>query len=545
MGGIIMRTVFVFIPIIILLLTPCVVGSVSFTFDSEIILPDSLGSAGYSFDDLDGDGYDEVIVDNNYLTTVYSIQENRVTDYFIKKADTLKRRYTYGYIDDDSLLDYFEIVLLGPQDIFTDDFGDSAACGLLYLSTNDFIPTDTTLLYETPPFEFEDDYDINYISELFLKDDYSDDQPEVYFKLLMYHYHCYPGHILCREYTYYSNFMYIPGDDSPVAIAQLPSNIKGIYQLYNDSDFYAVRKTDYAYDHWDDIIGYRSYHETWSNIEILDRDSIILSKKIDPIYTCPISIDGWERQYSLIKKYWTENLSSFTAGYEFVATVYQSASGYDGYGPFPDEPNCFDSSYHLACYDLSSPDSISEIWNIEYESDPGIDFIFSDSLYPDRFLTFINNRIYEHRSYDGSIADSSDILSMDETPIAYRSINLGGSRYLIMQSNNTLKFYTIDVVVPVEEESPELLPSAFSIGEPYPNPYNAQVTIPLSIPSRCNLTVSAYNILGQKVDIIHEGEVPPGKISLNWNSAQFSSGVYFIRASTEELSATVKALLLK
>ena len=77
-----MRTVLVFIPILLLLLTPCVIGSVSFTFDREIILPDSFGSSGYSFDDLNGDGYDEVVVDNENLTAVYSIQDGQVVDYF-------------------------------------------------------------------------------------------------------------------------------------------------------------------------------------------------------------------------------------------------------------------------------------------------------------------------------------------------------------------------------------------------------------------------------------------------------------------------------
>lgn len=542
MGGSIMRTVFVIIYILSLFIVSSAIGSIDFTLEREIDVPDSLGISEYSLADLDGDGNDEVIVDRDEFTAVFSIAKNQVTDFFEKKIDTYIRRYAYGYIDDDSLLDYFEVVLTDSLD--WDGFFFGVANGLTYLSSNDFVPSDTTLLYEVPPLDYDHEYDIIYISELFLKDLDHNGQCEVYLKLQMRYNHCYSG-LLCNEYIYNSSFRYIFGEESTVAMLYLPPNSEAVYPLYDDSNSYSVRITDLTSYHTIEKPYYQTFTRAWSHIGIFDGDSIIAGKVIRPIYECPIFYDGYEYQYSLIKEYCIRDVSSFSSGYELIAEVYQSASGYNGPGPFPTDPTCFYSSYQLVCNDLSSPDSISEIWNIEFDTDPEIQFIFSDSLYMDRFLTYQNNRIFERRSYDGSIADSSDILILNESPMAYKSIMAGGPRYLVTKSGNTLRFYSVDVVVPVEEDSRQLFPAAFSMGEPYPNPYNANVTIPLSIAAKGDLSVAAYNILGQRVDVIYEGEARLGELQLTWNSGKFSSGIYFIRAALEESTATTKVILLK
>ncbi|MEW5925234.1 MAG: hypothetical protein AB1746_14730, partial [Candidatus Zixiibacteriota bacterium] len=124
------------------------------------------------------------------------------------------RRYACGYVDNDSLLDYFEVVLIASPNIY--DYDDSAAVGLMYLSSNDYAPSDSILLYETPPFNYDGDYDnynIRYITELFCRDADGDDQPEIYFTLSMFHSYFWFNMWYTYE-TYYLNFRYIPGDQS-------------------------------------------------------------------------------------------------------------------------------------------------------------------------------------------------------------------------------------------------------------------------------------------------------------------------------------------
>ncbi|MEW5922676.1 MAG: T9SS type A sorting domain-containing protein, partial [Candidatus Zixiibacteriota bacterium] len=338
---------------------------------------------------------------------------------------------------------------------------------------------------------------------------------------------------------------YIPGDQSAVNISFLPSNVPGIYPLYDDSVLYSVKKVTYGGESFTEVAGSRSTYSTVSVIQVFDMDSMVMSDYIPPIYSCPLGLEGWTRQYSLINACWVGDFSSFSPGYEFVGEIYQAASGYSGPGPFPTEPTCLYSSYHLACYDLSSPDSISEIWNNEYDSDPEIQFIFSDSFYTNRFFACKGGRIYEYRSYDGTVVDSSNSPGYYGIPMAYKSIETGGVRYLITHSANTLRLYSVDVVVPVEEDSPYLLPAVFRMGEPYPNPYNARVNIPLTIAAKGNLIVEAYNVLGQQVEVIYDGEVRAGELNLVWDSSKFSSGVYFIKASSGISSVATKAILLK
>ncbi|MEW5925235.1 MAG: hypothetical protein AB1746_14735 [Candidatus Zixiibacteriota bacterium] len=77
-----MRMIFILITFIMLLISSTVFGSVSFSLEQTIEIPDSLGTSGYSLADPDGDGNDEVIVDGDEFTAVFSITKNQVTDFF-------------------------------------------------------------------------------------------------------------------------------------------------------------------------------------------------------------------------------------------------------------------------------------------------------------------------------------------------------------------------------------------------------------------------------------------------------------------------------
>lgn len=89
------------------------------------------------------------------------------------------------------------------------------------------------------------------------------------------------------------------------------------------------------------------------------------------------------------------------------------------------------------------------------------------------------------------------------------------------------------------------IPLVFSLSQNYPNPFNPTTTINYSLPKVSYVTLSVYNILGQKVTTLVDGEQAAGEHTAIWDADRFSSGIYFYRIDTDGITSTKKMLLLK
>ncbi|MDZ4121090.1 MAG: T9SS type A sorting domain-containing protein, partial [Candidatus Cloacimonadaceae bacterium] len=84
----------------------------------------------------------------------------------------------------------------------------------------------------------------------------------------------------------------------------------------------------------------------------------------------------------------------------------------------------------------------------------------------------------------------------------------------------------------------------------YPNPFNPSTTIEFSIPQTGRVNLSIYNIRGQKVRSLLDGEMVKGQHGVVWNgrddkNRSVASGVYFIRLNSGGKTSIKKAMLLK
>ncbi|MCI0331218.1 MAG: T9SS type A sorting domain-containing protein, partial [candidate division Zixibacteria bacterium] len=80
------------------------------------------------------------------------------------------------------------------------------------------------------------------------------------------------------------------------------------------------------------------------------------------------------------------------------------------------------------------------------------------------------------------------------------------------------------------------LPTEFALRGSYPNPFNASTRINFALPQAGHVRMVIYNILGQPVRTLVEGEMPAGERSVLWdgtdrNGRTVSSGVYFYKVS--------------
>ncbi|MDZ7715672.1 MAG: invasin domain 3-containing protein [Balneolaceae bacterium] len=89
------------------------------------------------------------------------------------------------------------------------------------------------------------------------------------------------------------------------------------------------------------------------------------------------------------------------------------------------------------------------------------------------------------------------------------------------------------------------IPSTFSLGNNYPNPFNPTTTIPFDLPLQSKVTISVYNIIGQKVATIADRTFEAGSHTVKWSPNALASGVYLFILQTDQKRFTQKMTFIK
>jgi hypothetical protein len=96
------------------------------------------------------------------------------------------------------------------------------------------------------------------------------------------------------------------------------------------------------------------------------------------------------------------------------------------------------------------------------------------------------------------------------------------------------------------ELEPELgLADAFKLAQNYPNPFNPATRIRYAIPTRTQVTLKVYNVLGQEVATLVNEVQEQGNYVALFEANQLASGVYFYKLEAGKFSTTKKMLLMK
>src|SRR5262249_19579207 len=65
---------------------------------------------------------------------------------------------------------------------------------------------------------------------------------------------------------------------------------------------------------------------------------------------------------------------------------------------------------------------------------------------------------------------------------------------------------------------PVEIPKTFAVSANYPNPFNPTTTIDFDLPEASKVSMAVYNVLGQRVATLIDGEVAAGYQSVTWNT---------------------------
>ena len=89
------------------------------------------------------------------------------------------------------------------------------------------------------------------------------------------------------------------------------------------------------------------------------------------------------------------------------------------------------------------------------------------------------------------------------------------------------------------------LPLSFSLSQNYPNPFNPVTVIDFTLPEAQRVKLTIYNIQGQEVETLLEGNLQAGYHTLVWNAENLPSGVYFYALQADNFNAVKKCVLVK
>ncbi len=89
------------------------------------------------------------------------------------------------------------------------------------------------------------------------------------------------------------------------------------------------------------------------------------------------------------------------------------------------------------------------------------------------------------------------------------------------------------------------LPENFRLDQNFPNPFNPTTSISFALPSRSDVTLRLFNVLGQKIATLVNGSLSGGEYVITLDGSNLASGVYFYRMRAGGFSEAKKLVVLK
>jgi flagellar hook assembly protein FlgD len=107
-----------------------------------------------------------------------------------------------------------------------------------------------------------------------------------------------------------------------------------------------------------------------------------------------------------------------------------------------------------------------------------------------------------------------------------------------------------DGATAVQEVQASGLPSSYSLGAAYPNPFNPDTTIEFALPADDFVKIHVFNTAGQFITRLVDESLSAGAYKTTWSGRDelgepVASGVYFYRMQAGAFTATHSATLLK
>jgi hypothetical protein len=180
----------------------------------------------------------------------------------------------------------------------------------------------------------------------------------------------------------------------------------------------------------------------------------------------------------------------------------------------------WDPEYHSFATDIR-PDFVRvQTWSFDVNAEPGIPLklIFSGiGDVPSQFQVYLVDQ--QHATF----VDLRKVPLYEFTPV----------------DKESKLAVTVGTGEAVKEQLDKIpVPHRFVLEQNYPNPFNPSTSIPVGIPTRSEIELKIFNILGQEIRTLYSGAIDQGRYRFTWDGKGSSgetlpSGVYVYRLTTE------------
>ncbi|MEE8578164.1 MAG: T9SS type A sorting domain-containing protein, partial [candidate division Zixibacteria bacterium] len=89
------------------------------------------------------------------------------------------------------------------------------------------------------------------------------------------------------------------------------------------------------------------------------------------------------------------------------------------------------------------------------------------------------------------------------------------------------------------------LPAGFVLGQNYPNPFNPGTKIQFDLPSKGDVKLEVFNILGRRVAVLVDAPKNAGRHTVEFDASNLSSGLYLYRLRHDKNQMSRKMILLR
>ncbi len=107
-----------------------------------------------------------------------------------------------------------------------------------------------------------------------------------------------------------------------------------------------------------------------------------------------------------------------------------------------------------------------------------------------------------------------------------------------------------DIITGITTDQTAGIPDAYFLTQNYPNPFNPTTQIQFGLSKSSYVTLEVFNVLGQKIKTLADGQMSPNSYIVEWNGtndngAKVASGIYMYKLITDDYTETKKMMMLK
>jgi hypothetical protein len=194
-------------------------------------------------------------------------------------------------------------------------------------------------------------------------------------------------------------------------------------------------------------------------------------------------------------------------------------------------------------YGTSYLPNYTEIKSMDMDNDGDLDLIVKGEKGISVFTNDGNAQFSQYQVYSGGDMNVAfDIADFDQDSTLDLAVlsSFSGKQCIYLFPGSNYSYTSVK-----NKEISSLVVDKITLAQNYPNPFNPTTTINYQLPKNSDVTLSIYNILGQKVAVLVNSKQIAGNYNVQWNASKFPSGLYFYKLQIKNNTQIRKMMLIK